>query len=86
MIVKVACALLSLPIPSNPSNAPSEEGDKALSTQFEEKTLNKFLLVGSDQSGTSTIFKQVRQIFVTNKFLLVFALLINVNMILGDHE
>lgn len=47
------CALLTLPTP-DPPNLSVE-----VPNQFEEKKLNKLLLVGSDKSGTSTIFKQV---------------------------
>lgn len=47
------CALLTLPTPDPPN--PSVE----VPNQFEGKKLNKLLLVGSDKSGTSTIFKQV---------------------------
>ncbi|EXB63645.1 Guanine nucleotide-binding protein alpha-1 subunit [Morus notabilis] len=61
--VKLACALLNLPIPSDASNLTTEEGDRVRSAQFEERKLNKFLLVGSDQSGTSTIFKQAKILY-----------------------
>ncbi|KAM6541714.1 hypothetical protein CsatB_006161 [Cannabis sativa] len=63
--VKIACAVLSLPIPSDPSNSSTEEKDTALTTpnQFEEKIVYKFLLVGSDRSGTSTIFKQAKLLY-----------------------
>ncbi|XP_062092464.1 extra-large guanine nucleotide-binding protein 1-like [Humulus lupulus] len=63
--VKIACAFLSLPIPSDSSNPSTEEGDTALppQNQLEEKMVYKFLLVGSDQCGTSTIFKQAKFLY-----------------------
>ena len=50
---------MSLPTPFEPSKASADGKDTVLPNHFEEKTLNKLLLVGSDKSGTSTIFKQV---------------------------
>ncbi|PON56972.1 Guanine nucleotide binding protein (G-protein), alpha subunit [Parasponia andersonii] len=61
--VKLACAIFSLPIPSDTSNPQMEEKERPLSTPVEEKRLNKFLLIGSDQSGTSTIFKQAKFLY-----------------------
>lgn len=45
----MVCATLDLPFPSDATNP----------VGVEETTMNKLLLVGCDQSGTSTIFKQV---------------------------
>ncbi|KAH7517906.1 hypothetical protein FEM48_Zijuj09G0113700 [Ziziphus jujuba var. spinosa] len=61
--IKLVCALLLLPYPSGPPNPSAEEGDRILPTPFEEKKLKKLLLVGSDKSGTSTIFKQAKFIY-----------------------
>ncbi|XP_022897095.1 extra-large guanine nucleotide-binding protein 1-like [Olea europaea var. sylvestris] len=66
-IVKIACAALSLPFPSSTAN-PGGEGvdndtDKINSKNIDEKATNKLLLVGSDQSGTSTIFKQAKILY-----------------------
>lgn len=56
---KFACAILSLPIPSNPVTF-SDEGDTVNKDRLHQKTtLRKFLLVGSVNSGACTIFKQV---------------------------
>ena len=56
---KLACAVFNLPIPSSSVHSGEEKVDKASSSP-EPKMLHKLLLVGHDQSGTSTIFKQVR--------------------------
>ena len=59
--VRMACALLSLPILSDTPKPTTVDREKVILAPFEEKRLNKFLLVGPDRSGTSTIFKQVSQ-------------------------
>ncbi|KAL5562540.1 hypothetical protein UlMin_032287 [Ulmus minor] len=61
--VKLVCAVLQLPIPREPSNPLAEEGDRALPASLEDQVLRKILLVGSDQSGTSTIFKQAKILY-----------------------
>lgn len=57
------CVALSLPFPSNTTNPGGEEVDKDRDKDnirnLEQSMMNKLLLVGCDQSGTSTIFKQV---------------------------
>ncbi|CAI9769918.1 unnamed protein product [Fraxinus pennsylvanica] len=65
--VKVVCKALSLPFPSNVSN---HGGEELASNTYEvnlknldRKTINKFLLVGGHQSGTSTIFKQAKVLY-----------------------
>lgn len=58
--VKLFCYFWSLPIPTVFPKRSAEGGDKVNPSPFEEKMLNKLLLVGPDKSGTSTIFKQVR--------------------------
>ncbi|XP_022947948.1 extra-large guanine nucleotide-binding protein 1-like [Cucurbita moschata] len=59
---KLACAVFNLPIPSSSVHSGEEKVDKASSSP-EPKMLHKLLLVGHDQSGTSTIFKQAKQIY-----------------------
>lgn len=65
--VKIACTALSLPFPSSTANPGGEEvnndTDKINSKNLDQKTTNKLLLVGSDQSGTSTIFKQAKILY-----------------------
>ncbi|XP_048424605.1 extra-large guanine nucleotide-binding protein 1-like isoform X1 [Pyrus x bretschneideri] len=59
--IKLVCNILSLPIPSDSANLSMEE----VNTQntFEEKMLNKIVLVGHYKSGTSTIFKQAKILY-----------------------
>ncbi|KAM2989023.1 hypothetical protein FF2_003051 [Malus domestica] len=59
--IKLVCNILSLPIPSDSANLSTEE----VNTQntFEEKMLNKIVLVGHHKSGTSTIFKQAKILY-----------------------
>lgn len=57
------CAALSLPYPSDASVSDSVDVDKGVAEanarNLEQNVMNKLLLVGCDQSGTSTLFKQV---------------------------
>lgn len=66
--VRILCAALSLPYPSDTANLGGEDvdnnNDKVNSKNIEQKIMNKILLIGSDKSGTSTIFKQVLCKFV----------------------
>ncbi|KAL0384145.1 UNVERIFIED_CONTAM: Extra-large guanine nucleotide-binding protein 1 [Sesamum radiatum] len=65
--VRIVCAALSLPFPSDITNTTGEDIDnnsnKANSKNLEQDTKNKLLLVGCDQSGTSTIYKQARILY-----------------------
>ncbi|KAL3618796.1 Extra-large guanine nucleotide-binding protein 2 [Castilleja foliolosa] len=65
--VKLLCAALCLPYPSDTSNAGGgdvdNDKDKDIINMPEHKTMNKILLVGCDQSGTSTIFKQAKTVY-----------------------
>lgn len=65
--VKIVCKALSLPFPSDVSNPGGEEvtnntGEVNLKN-LDRKRIAKFLLVGGDQSGTSTIFKQAKILY-----------------------
>lgn len=59
---KVLCALLSLPTPDSPNPGRQVNGavDSVISGYLEQIGLCKVLLIGDDQSGTSTIYKQAR--------------------------
>lgn len=71
--VKIVCAALSLPFPSDASLPDGVDADKgraeAIARNLEQKMMNKLLLVGCDQSGTSTIFKQVYHFWYNFLFL-----------------
>ncbi|KAL8264576.1 hypothetical protein R6Q59_022706 [Mikania micrantha] len=65
--IRMACALLSLPMPPK-SFISSEEEIGNNGSQFEQKKtetkpLTKILLVGQDQSGTSALYKQARILY-----------------------
>ncbi|KAI3448072.1 hypothetical protein Pfo_004737 [Paulownia fortunei] len=66
-IVKIVCAALSLPFPSDTSNPGGEDVekdmDRVITNNREQRMMNKLLLVGCDQSGTSTIFKQAKNVY-----------------------
>lgn len=66
---KLACALFSLPIPSNSIPSGEEIVDKASPNSPEQKMLHKLLLVGHNKSGTSTIFKQVISVVILHFML-----------------
>lgn len=62
-LAKMVCLALCLPFPSDTSNPGGEDTGRnrdANAKKTEQCMTNKLLLVGCDQSGTSTIFKQVR--------------------------
>ena len=61
--IKLLCAILSLPVPSEAAHSGIQEDNKNTSKlavgNLEQKKPCKFLMVGSEKSGTSTLFKQV---------------------------
>ncbi|CAI9110063.1 OLC1v1010025C2 [Oldenlandia corymbosa var. corymbosa] len=64
---KLVCAVLSLPVPSK---SPCTSGDQVNNVfsqtapdYFEQRTLQKILLIGYSGSGTSTIFKQAKILY-----------------------
>lgn len=75
---KLLCSFLSLPVPSKGGNSHGEEINNMLNGAFpcflEQRTLQKFFLVGYDGSGTSTIFKQVLQSLIYELFVFVLQL------------
>ncbi|PIN16773.1 G-protein alpha subunit (small G protein superfamily) [Handroanthus impetiginosus] len=66
-LLRLVCAALSLPFPSDATNPDGEdvdkERDKVNLKNLEQKMMNKLLLIGCDQSGTSTIYKQARILY-----------------------
>ncbi|XP_057769760.1 uncharacterized protein LOC130989709 isoform X2 [Salvia miltiorrhiza] len=65
-LVRMLCSALALPFPSDMANHGGEEvnkdRDRVNAKNLEESTRYKLLLVGCDQSGTSTIFTQAKTI------------------------
>ncbi|KAL0430321.1 UNVERIFIED_CONTAM: Extra-large guanine nucleotide-binding protein 1 [Sesamum radiatum] len=53
--VKLLCSMLSLPFPPKSSYTP---GELSVPDHFEQRAIQKILLIGCRGSGTSTIFKQ----------------------------
>lgn len=58
--MKFICAALSLPVPPESCDEVKNEANGISSDNVDQKPVKKLLLVGCDQSGTSTIFKQVK--------------------------
>nr|GMD05078.1 extra-large guanine nucleotide-binding protein 1-like [Ipomoea batatas] len=62
--INLICGALQLPTPPKTSKSRSQgtdsQADKGGPSSEDQRTLNKLLLVGCDQSGTSTIFKQAK--------------------------
>lgn len=69
---KLACALLSLPVPSKAIQSYREQLSPVVSRNHAdyvvERTLEKILLVGYNESGTSTIFKQAKILYKSAPF------------------
>ncbi|KAK4477069.1 hypothetical protein RD792_016275 [Penstemon davidsonii] len=65
--VKIVCTALSLPFPSDTSISIDEEVAKETNKvnlkKQEQRMMNKILLLGCDQSGTSTIYKQAKILY-----------------------
>ncbi|KAJ8572305.1 hypothetical protein K7X08_008816 [Anisodus acutangulus] len=65
---KLLCSALRLPIPPMSANSSGEEVGSGLdsrdSCSADNKKMNKLLLAGCDQSGTSTLFKQAKIIYL----------------------
>ncbi|KAK7263060.1 hypothetical protein RJT34_30644 [Clitoria ternatea] len=70
---KLACALLSLPVPSKSSTScgflsSSNLVTRAVPDPFEHGIVHKLLLLGYSGSGTSTIFKQAKILYKSTPF------------------
>ncbi|XP_051146931.1 extra-large guanine nucleotide-binding protein 1-like [Andrographis paniculata] len=64
--VRILCAALSLPFPSdipNPGEGVDKDCNNLNQKNLEQGAMNRFLLVGCDKSGTSTIYKQARVLY-----------------------
>lgn len=61
--IRFICAALSLPIPPESCDEVEKDADKFCWGDLDQKVVNKLLLVGCDQSGTSTIFKQAKILY-----------------------
>uniref|UniRef100_A0A2N9EQN9 Uncharacterized protein n=1 Tax=Fagus sylvatica TaxID=28930 RepID=A0A2N9EQN9_FAGSY len=60
---KLVCRVLSLPVPPDSKNSSGEQVNVEIPANLAQKSLHKFLLVGYDKSGTSTIYKQAKILF-----------------------
>ncbi|WOH04672.1 hypothetical protein DCAR_0624083 [Daucus carota subsp. sativus] len=65
--IKLLCAILSLPVPSEAAHSGIQEDNKITSKlasgNLEQRKPCKFLMVGSEKSGTSTLFKQAKILY-----------------------
>ncbi|KAL4615597.1 hypothetical protein ACB092_07G138000 [Castanea dentata] len=62
-ITKLVCAVLSLPVPPGSENPSGKEVNGEIRDNLAQKSIHKFLLVGCDKSGTSTIYKQAKILY-----------------------
>ncbi|KAH6774604.1 hypothetical protein C2S51_013008 [Perilla frutescens var. frutescens] len=62
-LFRTLCAALALPFPANPAGVEVDKDGDKMNANLEESMMNKLLLVGCDQSGTSTIFTQVKTLY-----------------------
>uniref|UniRef100_A0A7N2MYW9 Extra-large guanine nucleotide-binding protein 1-like n=1 Tax=Quercus lobata TaxID=97700 RepID=A0A7N2MYW9_QUELO len=60
---KLVCAVLSLPVPPRSENPSRKEVNGEIRDNLAQKSIHKFLLVGYDKSGTSTIYKQAKILY-----------------------
>ncbi|KAK4562916.1 hypothetical protein RGQ29_005408 [Quercus rubra] len=60
---KLVCAVLSLPVPPGSENPSGKDVNGEIRDNLAQKSIHKFLLVGYDKSGTSTIYKQAKILY-----------------------
>jgi hypothetical protein len=66
-LTRFACTLFSLPVPPGNSNGNRDEvpySSRIVPDYLDQKRIQKLLLLGPPDAGTSTIFKQVRSDFI----------------------
>ncbi|XP_072994168.1 extra-large guanine nucleotide-binding protein 3-like isoform X1 [Typha latifolia] len=70
LFVRLFCILYTIPVPHRTAHRPRDEtpySARAVPNYFDQKRIQKLLLLGPQGSGTSTIFKQVKFLY-GNKF------------------
>ncbi|PAN26152.1 hypothetical protein PAHAL_4G351300 [Panicum hallii] len=65
-LTRLACALVSLPVPPVNSDEPKDDNhysSRSVPNYLDHKRVQKLLILGSPRAGTSTIFKQAKLLY-----------------------